>query len=142
MNEDQESTRLSGGCLCGAVRYELDRAPGPIVLCHCGQCRKAQGSAFVTVAPVATEAFRLVRGADRLRGFQSSPGKWRSFCGDCGSPIHSRRDDRPAMLRLRVGSLDEPFDQPPAAHIHVASKAAWWTIDDALPQYPGIEPGR
>ncbi|WP_428422404.1 GFA family protein [Methylibium sp.] len=133
---------LRGGCLCGAVRYELDGPPGPIVLCHCGQCRKAQGSAFAVVAPVPAAHFRLVAGAERLRSHESSPGKWRSFCGDCGSPIHSRRDAHPELLRLRIGSLDPPFDQRPSAHIHVASKAPWWQIDDTLPQHPGVEPGR
>lgn len=134
---------LQGGCLCGAVRYEVAAgALGPVVLCHCGQCRKAQGSAFAAVAPLRAADFRLLAGAESLRGFESSPGKWRSFCGGCGSPIHSRRDALPERLRLRVGTLDAPFAARPSAHIHVASKAAWWVITDDLPQHPGIEPGR
>lgn len=139
---DAPLPRATGGCLCGAVRYEIDGPFAPIVLCHCGQCRKAQGSAFAAVMPVAVERFRLLQGADRLRAYASSPGKWRSFCGDCGAPIHSRRDDRPMVVRVRIGGLDAPFDQPPTAHIHVASKAAWWDIADALPQHAAIEPGR
>ena len=132
----------TGGCLCGAVRYRLDGPLGPVIACHCGQCRKAQGGAFALVAPLRAEHFVLLSGADALRGYASSPGKWRSFCGRCGSPIHSRREAQPQALRLRVGSLDAPYGAAPTAHIHVASKAAWWRIDDALPQYPGIEPGR
>ncbi len=137
---------LEGGCLCGAVRYRVSGPLGPVVLCHCGQCRKAQGSAFAANAPVSTHDFMLLRGADSLTAYASSPGKWRSFCRHCGAPIHSRRDSAPGVLRLRLGSLD---DSPataaalqPAAHIHVASKAPWWPITDDLPQHAGVEPDR
>lgn len=134
---------LQGGCLCGAVRYEIAAGGlGAIVLCHCSQCRKAQGSAFAANAPVRTADFRLLAGTDALRAYASSPSKWRSFCGRCGSPIHSRRDGAPEWVRLRIGTLDTPITARPAAHIHVASKAAWWPIQDALPQHPGLEPGR
>jgi hypothetical protein len=138
-----EDPPLQGGCLCGAVRYEIAAgALGRIVLCHCGQCRKAQGSAFAAVAPVRTADFRLLAGIGALRGYESSPGKWRSFCAHCGSPIHSRRDGLPEWVRVRVGTLDEPMAGRPVAHIHVASKAPWWEICDELPQHPEIEPGR
>ena len=135
---------LEGGCLCGAVRYRVAALAGPVLLCHCGQCRKAQGSAFAANAPVRTEDFTLLAGAEALVGYESSPGKWRSFCGRCGAPIHSRRDGLPGVLRLRVGSLDDDAAAAlrPAGHIHVASKAAWWEIVDGLPQHAGVEPGR
>lgn len=134
---------LQGGCLCGAVRYEVATGGlGAIVLCHCSQCRKAQGSAFAANAPVRAAHFRLLAGADALRAYASSPGKWRSFCGHCGSPIHSRRNSAPEWVRLRIGTLDTPITAGPAAHIHAASKAAWWDIHDGLPQHPGLEPGR
>ncbi|HSV71010.1 MAG TPA: GFA family protein [Methylibium sp.] len=138
------STILTGGCLCGAVRYRVAALAGPVLLCHCGQCRKAQGSAFAANVPVRTEDFTLLAGAEALTAYASSPGKWRSFCRHCGAPIHSRRDSAPGMLRLRVGSLDDGPAAPlrPAGHIHVASKAAWWEIGDDLPRHPGIEPGR
>lgn len=134
---------LHGGCLCGAVRYEIRAgALGAIVLCHCRQCRKAQGSAFAANAPVQAGDFRLLAGADALIAFASSPGKWRSFCGRCGSPIHSRRDSAPEWIRVRIGTLDAPIAARPSAHIHAAAKAEWWNIDDGLPQHPGFEPGR
>lgn len=142
MNEFQA---LEGGCLCGAVRYRLTGPLGPVVLCHCGQCRKAQGSAFAANAPVASADFHLTSGQDSLTGYASSPGKRRSFCRRCGSPIHSQRDDSPALLRLRIGSLD---DSPAtaamraSAHIHAASRAPWWDIEDELPRHAGFEPGR
>ncbi len=134
---------LTGGCLCGAVRYRIDGPLGPVVLCHCSQCRKAQGSAFGANAPVSADDFSLLQGAEALVHYASSPGKWRAFCGRCGSPLHSRRDDKPEWLRLRIGTLDEaPAGLRPHAHIHVASKASWDDITDDLPQNAGLEPGR
>ena len=132
---------LSGSCLCGAIRYEVEGDLGPIVCCHCSMCRKAQGSAFATNAPVEAARFRIVSGEDRLRRYASSPGKWRCFCSSCGSPIISQRDGS-AVIRLRIGTLDSRLAARPTAHIHVASKAEWFDILDDLPRHPELEPGR
>lgn len=133
-------TARPGGCLCGAVRYEVEGEIAPIQLCHCGQCRKAQGGPFGANAPVATGAFRLLRGGDALREFRASPGKRRVFCGTCGSPLFSQRDAAPEVMRLRVGSLDDTEGLAIGLHIQTASKAAWWSIDDERPRYPGEGP--
>ena len=132
---------LEGSCLCGAVRYRIDGELGAIVCCHCSMCRKAQGSAFAANAPVPAAAFRIVRGDGALRAYRSSPGKERVFCGTCGSPIYSRREGA-ADVRVRIGTLDTPIAARPSAHIHVASKADWWEIADALPRHPALEPDR
>lgn len=131
----------AGGCLCGGVRYDVTGPLAPVQLCHCGQCRKAQGSAFGANMPVASAAFRLVQGEDLLREFRASPGKRRVFCGTCGSPIFSQRDDAQETLRLRAGTLDDGADMALGFHIQTASKAAWWTIDDGRPAYDGAAPG-
>ena len=131
----------TGGCLCGAVRYEVEGEIASVQLCHCGQCRKAQGGPFASNAPVASAAFRLLRGEDALREFRASPGKRRVFCGTCGGPLFSQRDDAPEGLRLRVGSLDETHGLILGFHIQTDSKAAWWPIDDDLPRYPAAGPG-
>ena len=131
----------AGGCLCGAVRYEVEGEIAPVQLCHCAQCRKAQGGPFAANAPVATAAFRLLRGEDALREFRASPGKRRVFCGTCGGPLFSQRDDAPEVLRLRVGSLDETDGLTLGFHIQTDSKAAWWPIYDDLPRYPAAGPG-
>jgi hypothetical protein len=133
---------LHGGCLCGAVRYELDGELGPIVCCHCSMCRKAQGSAFATNAPVEAALLRVTQGEEAVRAYVSSPGKARCFCSVCGSPLWSRREGQPGVLRLRLGSLDSRIEARPTAHIHVASKADWFEILDGLPQHAGFEPGR
>src|SRR5512146_3250228 len=107
---------LKGSCLCGAVRYELDGELGPISCCHCSMCRKAQGSAFATNAPVDAARFRITEGAASLRAYRSSPEKERVFCATCGSPLYSRHDARPEVVRIRVGTLDGPIAARPTAH--------------------------
>jgi hypothetical protein len=131
-----------GSCQCGTVRYEIHGDLGPIVLCHCGQCRKAQGSAFAANAPVRAADFVIVAGWDALAEYESSPGKTRAFCRRCGSPIFSRRDALPGVVRLRVGTLDSRIEGKPTAHIYAASKAEWDEIHDDLPQYAAQEPSR
>jgi len=147
MTPRDEPWALFGGCLCGAVRYRIDGGTavfGPSVMCHCSQCRKSHGSAFAANAPVPAASFTLLQGGEALVAHASSPGKLRSFCGRCGSPIHSSRTERPGVLRLRLGSLDAaPAALRPTAHIYAGSKAAWHDLpDDGLPRYPGGEPGR
>ena len=133
---------LSGSCLCGTIRYEIRGELGPIVMCHCIQCRKAQGSAFASNAAVKATDFVIVAGKDALAGYESSPGKKRHFCRHCASPIISTRDAVPGVVRVRIGTLDSDICATPSAHIYVASKAAWLEIHDGLPQYPGLEPSR
>lgn len=124
-----------GSCLCGGVRYEYSGDFGLFTLCHCSQCRKAQGSAFVAVLPVDSAGFRLVQGESLLKAYSASPGKERVFCGVCGSPLFSRLLSRPEVLRLRAGTLDTPLGRKPDAHIFATSKAGWYDIHDDLPQY-------
>jgi hypothetical protein len=125
-----------GSCLCGDVRYEIAGEIGDFGYCHCKSCRKASGSAHAANAPVARADFRLVSGAERLREFESSPGKVRVFCSRCGSPIYVHLAARPDVLRIRLGSLDTPFDKQPRAHTWVSEKAAWEPIEGTLPQFP------
>jgi len=127
---------ISGGCLCGGVRYRISGELAPIQLCHCQQCRKAQGTPFVSNIPLERSQFELLSGAELLKAYASSEGKERVFCGHCGSPLYSQRSSAPEAIRLRAGSLDQDLTVRPAFHAYTASAANWWQIDDALPQYP------
>jgi hypothetical protein len=127
----------TGSCLCGGITFSIHAALAPIQICHCMQCRKAQGGPLVAVTPVATTAFALHDAQGLLRLYESSPGKERAFCGRCGSPLFSRRAALPGVVRVRVGLLDEPVNARPAWHAHTESKSSWWPILDGLPQYPG-----
>lgn len=125
----------AGSCLCGAVRYEVHGELGPITVCHCRKCRKANGSAFNAVAPIARADLRLLGGKDALAEFESSPGVHRVFCSGCGAQLYSRRDATPDMLRLRLGTLDTPVNATPGQHIFTAYKAEWYAIPDDAPQF-------
>jgi hypothetical protein len=123
------------------MRFEVEGPLAPIQLCHCSQCRKAQGAAFGANIPVAANAFRWLQGEDLLREYRASPGKRRVFCSTCGSPLFSQRDEAPETIRLRVGTLDgDGASLGIGFHIQTASKAAWWTIADDHRQYPGVGP--
>jgi hypothetical protein len=128
-----------GSCLCGAVRYEIRGELGDFGYCHCTTCRKASGSAHAANAPVERANFQLTSG-DTLKEFESSPGKKRSFCGRCGSPIYAYLSATPELLRVRLGSLDTPFAKQPRAHTWVSDKAPWEPIADDLPQFPEWAP--
>lgn len=125
----------SGTCLCGSVDYQIDGEIGEVVICHCQRCRKANGSAYAVNAPIKRADFVLVKGGTSLKEFCSSPGVYRVFCGNCGAPIYSKRDNDPAYYRLRLGTLDTPLTHGPNMHIFTASKAEWDVVCDGLPQY-------
>ncbi len=83
---------ITGGCLCGGVRFEIKRAVGPFELCHCSRCRKASGSAFAAGVGVRTEDFRLLNGKELIKSYEApilrNPPPYRtSFCTRCGSPV-------------------------------------------------------
>ena len=127
---------LEGGCLCGSVRYRIDGKIGPIVFCHCKECQRASGSAYAANAGVRERYFSLTAGKEKMVEFESAPGKFRAFCGSCGSPLYSRRPAADGDYRLRIGTLDSDPGRKPAIHIWTSDMEAWQTIDDALPQYP------
>lgn len=126
----------TGSCLCGGVQFTIDTELAPIQICHCTQCRKAQGTAIATNTPIPASAFKLLSGAGLITAFESSPGKKRCFCKVCGSPVYSYREARPDILRIRAGLINEALPVRPEAHYHVASKCNWWAIEDDLPQHP------
>lgn len=127
--------KYTGSCLCGGVQYEINGEIGPVIQCHCQRCRKANGTAYATNAPVEASAFKYTQGEALIKQFQSSPTTIRCFCGECASPLISIKADTPETYRLRIGSLDTPLEHGPTQHIFVASKAEWDCICDDLPQY-------
>lgn len=123
-----------GSCLCGSIKYTVKGELGPAVYCHCSRCRKASGSAFAANSAIDETAFEIVSGHANLKTFSTAEGAHRMFCSACGSPIISKRDNIPGVLRLRLGTLDATAESP-TAHIFVGSKANWYEIRDALPQF-------
>lgn len=124
---------LSGGCLCGAVRYEARGTSRKIVNCHCSMCRRHSGAAFLTYAAYPTDRVHFTRGTPGE--YRSSPDVTRSHCTVCGSPLTYVSDTNPHTVWLTVGSFDNPNVIEPTAHWYAASKLNWLHLDDALPQW-------
>ncbi len=126
----------NGSCLCGGITFTISGALAPIQVCHCAQCRKAQGGPFAAITPVTASAFQLEDAQSLLRTYASSPGKERAFCGRCGSPLFSRRSALPGVLRVRAGLIEEPVRAGVGWHAYTGSASSWWPITDDLPRHP------
>ena len=133
---------LSGSCLCGAVVFEADAHAGVITFCNCRNCRKASGTAFAANMSVPRNAFRWVKGEDALRGYESSPGTVRRFCGQCGSPMTAERPADPAAaVRVRLGTVDTPLENCSyGGHIWRSEAADWYEPKRSVPEWPGFAP--
>jgi hypothetical protein len=128
-------TLLRGGCLCGALRYEVSGAVANPCYCHCASCRRASGAPMVPWGTFARAALRFTRG--QLREFRSSEQVWRGFCPECGTSLTYRHEGRPAEIDVTLATLDEPARIAPLMHVWVADKLPWTVIGDDLPRYQG-----
>ena len=126
---------FKGSCLCGAVAYTVTCEPQVFGHCHCRTCRKAHSAAFSTVMSVPRESFRWDQGEDKLSSFESSPGKSRFFCSNCGSQMIANREATEYVL-IRVGSIDTELKDRPKGHIWRSDGASWYDPEEALPQLP------
>ncbi|MBY0423254.1 MAG: GFA family protein [Parvularculaceae bacterium] len=121
---------LSGGCACGALRYQLSAAPLMIYNCHCTNCQKITGSAFTVVATVPEGALSFVRGAPSRVEWKADSGNLRFglFCGACGSRIANGQTPTNAMLSLRCGTFDDTSWVAPVGDIWTKSAMPWVTF--------------
>lgn len=135
------STPLTGGCGCGAVRYEIAEPLAEAGYCHCTRCQRRTGTAASASGAVKPGSFRIVSGEHRLRAWKPERGWEKWFCGDCGSAMFSRAPDDPERIGVRLGTLDSDPGVPLSYHQFVASAASWEPIpDDGLPRFPGRRP--
>ena len=130
---------LHGSCLCGSVRFEIERAVGPFELCHCTRCRKVSGSAYLAWLGVRREDFRFVQGVDLIRTYERPvselpPAYDTSYCTRCGSPVPNPSRTAEAWFEIPAGALDDDPIARPDKHIYVEFKAPWDRIADDLPQ--------
>ncbi|MGR8921548.1 MAG: GFA family protein [Gammaproteobacteria bacterium] len=123
------------------VQVTLSLAAVTLVCCHCSQCRKSAGAPFQAVFPAPAAAVAVADPHGLLRAYRASPDKARWFCGRCGAPIYSQRRGAD-VLRLRAGLFGRLPPCHHGGHIFAADPAPWYSMDDGLPRYPGIEPGR
>jgi len=127
--------KLSGRCLCGRVRFEIQGQMGPFAYCHCTSCRRASGTAFAANAPVRDADLKWLSGREEIGEYESSAGKFRAFCRGCGSPIYARHESAPEWLSIRLGLIDGDLPREATAHFNVSEKASWYRLTDDLPQY-------
>ncbi|GJD62551.1 GFA family protein [Methylobacterium frigidaeris] len=124
---------ISGGCRCGAVRYEAQGEPWNVTVCHCTDCRGATGAPMVGWLTVRQESCRFTAAP---AWFRSSPRAERAFCPSCGTPLAYRADDLPEEIDLTLASLDDPERYPPRDHVWVSRRLSWVTLPPGLPAYP------
>ena len=120
-----------GSCLCGAVRFDVNRVLGSVTACHCSQCRKESGH-FWASTDVA-RADLTIHGAENITWFQSSEKVRRGFCTRCGSSLFwdpIMRD----TIAIAMGAFDPPTGVKLGLHIFVADKGDYYDIEDGLPQ--------
>jgi hypothetical protein len=131
---------VRGSCLCGAVAYQVEGAIERIHHCHCARCRRARSAAHASNGFVDPARFRILRGEELLERFKLPEAERfaQNFCRACGSPM-PRRSPRPYVV-IPMGGLDGDPGGRPGGHVFVASKAPWYTIEDALPQHAEYAP--
>jgi hypothetical protein len=128
---------LSGGCLCGGVRFELTVAPVSASYCHCTRCQRRTGTAASAQARIVAGSLRILTGEDLLGAYAPDDGWRKEFCTRCGSALWSRSPDDPAVMSVRMGAFDTDPGVRPSHRQFVAYAAAWEAIpDDGLPRYP------
>ena len=127
--------KITGGCLCGAVRYSAETDPPSVTVCHCRDCQKFTGSAFAALVMVPKEAMTL---SGPLKTFSSIGGSGnpilRQFCPECGSSIAEEPSGRPGMVILNIGTLDDPTVVRPGREIFRDAALPWVHIEGDMPR--------
>lgn len=127
-----------GGCLCGAVRYEVTGVFEAFMLCHCMRCRRGSGSAHAANVFSETATLRWVAGEQSVRSFRLPETRHaRSFCGRCGAAVPSLHMDG-VLVVVPAGSLDDPVGLPSPTHIHCADSASWERQCADAPRFAGL----
>ena len=128
---------VRGSCACGAVRFECDLPPRFVCHCHCNNCRKAHGAAFVTWAGIPDAQFRWLTDADAPGRWLTDTGATRTFCRTCGTTMLYASPRWPDEVHVAVAVLDDPLGVPPKVHVYADRAPDWCPISDGLPRFGG-----
>lgn len=136
------STPLTGGCLCGGVRYEYSAAPLGLLYCHCKDCQRCTGGPFAAVALILKDSLKITQGQTRSFTVTGEEGGrvFREFCPTCGSPLFSGLEASRKVMSLKAGSLDDSSSLAPMMHIWTDSAVKWLALHDELPRVPRNPP--
>ncbi len=132
-----------GGCLCGAVRYEVDQPPLAEAVCHCKNCQRQSGSAFSVLQVVRAKSFKLTGVEPKCYLDRGDSGNevQRHFCGTCGSPVYTSQPAAPKLLFVKAGTLDDTSALAPQTHVWCSSAWPWTSIPpDAVRHARNLEP--
>jgi len=131
------ASTLEGGCACGAVRYRLTSGPMFVHCCHCRDCQRQTGSAFVINALIETDRITLLAGEPRPVPVPTDSGRPHDVyrCAVCQTAVWSDYGRRPALRFVRVGTLDDPSALPPDVHIYIRSKLPWVALPAGVPAF-------
>jgi hypothetical protein len=130
-------TNITGGCLCGAVRYEITGKPKLAVSCHCRECQYVSGGAPAYALILLADHVTITKGSAKEHWTLSAKGNRiaRLFCEECGTPLFAKNEQHPQFLTVKVGSLDDPSGFRPQANIWVKSAQPWHDLDPAVPRF-------
>jgi hypothetical protein len=128
---------LEGGCACGQVRYRMRSAPLFVHCCHCKDCQRQTGSAFVLNALIETDRLECLNGDPALFPMPTDSGRPHDVarCSGCGTAVWSHYGGVKALTFARVGTLDEPAALPPDVHIYTRSKLPWIALPPGVPAF-------
>jgi hypothetical protein len=127
---------LTGGCLCGGVRYEIAEPPVSASYCHCTRCQRRTGTAASPQARIVPGSLRIVQGEELVRAWQPPDGFAKCFCSNCGGALWSQNPEG-EIASVRMGTFDSDPGVRPSYRTYVAYAAAWEPIpDDGLERYP------
>jgi hypothetical protein len=137
-----ETKTTTGGCMCGAVRYEAVGEPLGVGHCHCSSCRRHTGAPVVTFVAFDAQQVRFPKGERRI--YNSSPGVGRAFCDQCGTPLtwegHTALWDT-SIIEFHISTLDDPEAFAPNLHWFHSERIAWFDVADDLPRYRELDDG-
>jgi hypothetical protein len=130
---------ITGGCLCGAIRYTVSAPVSGLRACHCTHCQKTSGTGSSVNAVLLGKDFAITQGTPKRYVAKADSGRTllRFFCGDCGSPIYSQREASPERIVVRAGSFDDSSAMKITTHIWTKSARPWSHIDPGTEQLPG-----
>jgi len=132
---------LTGGCLCGGVRFEVTEPLASAGYCHCKRCQRRTGGAASISGRIAPRSLRILSGEELIRAYVPERGFAKVLCSGCGSALWSQAPDDPETKSIRLGAFDEDPGIRPQYHQFVAYAAPWEPIpDDGLPRFPESRP--
>jgi hypothetical protein len=132
---------LTGGCLCGGVRFEVTSPLVRASYCHCTRCQRRTGTAASAQARVAPGSLRIVAGEELVRSYEPADGFSKAFCSVCGSALWSRHPTKDEVMSVRLGVFDADPGIRPSYRQYVAYAAPWEPVpDDGLEHYPEGRP--